>query len=88
LLSGPVKAVLVRHSSARIALNSLWPLDAGLLDIASDVIEQLASKEEQLSKNADHDDLNVGSFTETFRAQYLLLRITLVRFPDLFHNLL
>ncbi|KIW65046.1 hypothetical protein PV04_07333 [Phialophora macrospora] len=53
-------------------------LNAGLLDIASEVIGQLASKQEQLSKSADHDDLNVDSFPESFRAQYLLLRIALV----------
>ncbi|OCT48712.1 hypothetical protein CLCR_04716 [Cladophialophora carrionii] len=53
-------------------------LDAGLLDIASAIIEQLASKQERLAKSDDNDAPSGGGFTESLQARYLLLRVALV----------
>ncbi|KIW92270.1 uncharacterized protein Z519_07254 [Cladophialophora bantiana CBS 173.52] len=50
---------------------------AGLVDIASKVIEQLAPKQEDLLKSAEHDDPHIKGITESLKAQYLLLRIGL-----------
>ncbi|OQU93984.1 Fungal Zn2-Cys6 binuclear cluster domain-containing protein isoform 3 [Cladophialophora immunda] len=52
-------------------------LDAGLVAIASKVIEQLASKLEDSPKSADHDDLDVERIKASLNAQYLLVRIAL-----------
>ncbi|EXJ74420.1 uncharacterized protein A1O5_02716 [Cladophialophora psammophila CBS 110553] len=50
---------------------------AGLVDIASKVVEQLAPKQEGLLKSAEHDDLDIKEIRESLKAQYLLLRIAL-----------
>ncbi|KIX92131.1 uncharacterized protein Z520_12124 [Fonsecaea multimorphosa CBS 102226] len=51
--------------------------DAGLVDIASKVIEQLASKLEAPLKRADHEEFDSGRITESLNAQFLLMRIIL-----------
>lgn len=51
---------------------------AGLIDVGAKIIEQLASKQENLSsKDQDHDVHE--NMADTYRVQYLLMRITLVR---------
>ena len=52
--------------------------DADLHEIASRIVEQLASKQTYLSDSARQDDNSASDAVDSLQAQYLLLRITLV----------
>ncbi|KAJ9615350.1 hypothetical protein H2200_001425 [Cladophialophora chaetospira] len=50
---------------------------SGLLDLASKVLEYLASKAEKLAEAADQDDNDSSEAAQDLRARYVLLRIAL-----------
>ncbi len=52
--------------------------DADLIEIASKIVEQLASKQKQLCPYAADENADSGTATDDLKAQYLLLRIALV----------
>jgi len=67
-----------------LCLTLTLSLDAGLVDTASKVIEQLASKLETPRKSADTEECDIERTQESLTAQFLLMRITLVCNPEVF----